>query len=355
MAGNLLRNWAAACVVVGLLTLPAGCGDAATGQTSSTASAVPAAWAVGQGGAILVAKDGTHWTAQRSGTTKDLAGVAFADASHGWAVGDHGTILATTDGGAHWFRQRSGTTKGLSGIACSDAQHAWAVGPTTQAILATTNGGTTWTTQRAGTDVGVEAVACTDSRHAWAAGDDTIVSTSDGGARWHLQWNGHLRLGVEFSGVACADVDHVWAVGLSGLNNGGLPTRQLILASSNGGDSWTRQTAGNSEGWSGVAAFDHAHVWVVTGRGLSAHTTNGGATWRQTATSRQNDLTSVAFFTDARGWAVGYVFPPASGTSMDGVILGTSDGGVTWLSQRALKGRGLVAVCCVHSGHGGGP
>jgi photosystem II stability/assembly factor-like uncharacterized protein len=39
-----------------------------------------------------------------------LYGVTFTDASHGWAVGGTGTILATSNGGATWTAQSSGTT-----------------------------------------------------------------------------------------------------------------------------------------------------------------------------------------------------------------------------------------------------
>jgi hypothetical protein len=39
------------------------------------------------------------WSAQSSGTTAGLNAVAFIDATHGWAVGGAGTILATTNGG----------------------------------------------------------------------------------------------------------------------------------------------------------------------------------------------------------------------------------------------------------------
>ena len=42
-----------------------------------------------------------------------LSGVSFTDANTGTAVGDHGTILRTTNGGASWTAQSSGTTNWL--------------------------------------------------------------------------------------------------------------------------------------------------------------------------------------------------------------------------------------------------
>ena len=43
-----------------------------------------------------------------------LCDVAFVDPQHGWAVGDHGVILHTDDGGQHWSPQASGVTCTLS-------------------------------------------------------------------------------------------------------------------------------------------------------------------------------------------------------------------------------------------------
>ena len=53
----------------------------------------------------------------------------FVDASHGWAVGEHGTILATTDGGTTWSAQSAPSgTSWLGGVTFSDASHGWIVG-----------------------------------------------------------------------------------------------------------------------------------------------------------------------------------------------------------------------------------
>ena len=74
-------------------------------------------WTVGDHGTILATSDGgVTWTKQSSGTGKLLCGVTFPDASHGWAVGTDGTILATTDGGAHWRKQTSRPTPTLRGV-----------------------------------------------------------------------------------------------------------------------------------------------------------------------------------------------------------------------------------------------
>jgi photosystem II stability/assembly factor-like uncharacterized protein len=51
---------------------------------------------------------GTTWLAQMTGQTAPLRGLSFVDDSHGWAVGELGSILATQDGGRTWKLQRAG-------------------------------------------------------------------------------------------------------------------------------------------------------------------------------------------------------------------------------------------------------
>ena len=126
-----------------------------------------------------------------------LSGVAFSDATHGWAVGGSidsrtatstAVILATTDGGATWKQQSTKSDAYLSAVAFSDSTHGWAVGYG-GAILATIDGGTTWKKQKPGlaASVSLYGVASSDAEHGWAVGYGTIIATTDGGATWKEQ------------------------------------------------------------------------------------------------------------------------------------------------------------------------
>src|SRR6266446_6794381 len=57
-----------------------------------------------------------------------LFGLSFTDANNGTAVGLHGTILRTADGGHHWVSQTSGTTNALFSVSFTDIDHGTAVG-----------------------------------------------------------------------------------------------------------------------------------------------------------------------------------------------------------------------------------
>jgi Photosynthesis system II assembly factor YCF48 len=153
------------------------------------------------------------WTPQASGTARMLRSVAFADATHGWAVGDSGTILSTTDGGAHWTPQTSATAHALFSVAFTDATHGWAVGEA-GTIISTTDGGAHWTARTSGTTNFLSSVAFADATHGWAVGyAGTILKTTDGGAHWTLQSSGTSR---ELLSVTFADATHGWAVGEGG-------------------------------------------------------------------------------------------------------------------------------------------
>jgi photosystem II stability/assembly factor-like uncharacterized protein len=71
---------------------------------------------------------GRSWQSQTSGVAVDLLDVKFLDAVEGWAVGNEGTVLHTTDGGRHWRSERSPTPHPLERIFFTDRFHGWAVG-----------------------------------------------------------------------------------------------------------------------------------------------------------------------------------------------------------------------------------
>jgi len=57
-------------------------------------------WAVGDGGTLLRTSDGGQsWTPQVSGVSQRLESICFTSATNGWAVGQGGTVLHTTTGG----------------------------------------------------------------------------------------------------------------------------------------------------------------------------------------------------------------------------------------------------------------
>ncbi len=152
-----------------------------------------------------------------------LRAVAVSDSQIATAVGDYGTILRTSDGGATWTLV-GGTSEDLRGVSFVDANTGTAVGgsrtlpPFTPAvILRTTDGSATWTPQQSGTSVPLNAVFFVDANTGTAVGGtaemggrQVILRTTDAGAHWRPQFsptNNFLR------GVSCVDANTCTAVG----------------------------------------------------------------------------------------------------------------------------------------------
>jgi photosystem II stability/assembly factor-like uncharacterized protein len=242
---------------------------------------------------------GAGWTRQLERAPRHLVGIAFADASHGWAVGAQGLILATSDGGASWHTQTSSGPH-LWQVACVDARHVWAIGPAGE-LVSTTDGGASWHTSVvpsvAHSSFGGVGLAFADARRGWIVAGHLICRTSDGGATWALQ---HRRSGEWLAAVACSDARHAWAVGKAGND------APLVLATSDGGATWQRQHVGTP----GLVYGDFA-------------------------------LSAVACCGDRLAWA---------GSSSQQLLTRTSDGGRTWKVER-IPGASVYAMAAANADH----
>ncbi|HEX4148832.1 MAG TPA: YCF48-related protein, partial [Pirellulales bacterium] len=111
-------------------------------------------WLVGDGGLILTTADrGRSWQppasgpAQMVGTDFDFQALEVRDAKC-WIAGSPGTrVMYTGDGGQSWQAFATGQNAPLTAISFVDEQHGWAVGEL-GVILRTSDGGRTWQRQR---------------------------------------------------------------------------------------------------------------------------------------------------------------------------------------------------------------
>ena len=142
---------------------------------------IPPAFAQRESGDQPLVQSAAQWVWQNPlPQGNHLFGLSFTDANNGTAVGLHGTILRTTDGGHHWIIQSSGTTNWLYGVSFVDANNGTAVG-VNGTILKTADGGQSWVSQTSGTTNALLAVSFTDANTGTAVGREWDNPQND---RW---------------------------------------------------------------------------------------------------------------------------------------------------------------------------
>jgi photosystem II stability/assembly factor-like uncharacterized protein len=146
-------------------------------------------WCVGKRSSaqnIFATRDGgTTWVGQPIGTIEQnhLRSVDFVDRSYGWAAGQ-ALIVRTTNGGDRWDTSYVSPDSWFFGIKFINRDTGWAVGERGR-IVATTNGGLTWIVQQAGGNPGdpdLYSVDAVSSRLVWISGESgEILHTTNGG------------------------------------------------------------------------------------------------------------------------------------------------------------------------------
>lgn len=220
-------------------------------------------------------------------------------ADRAWAVGERGLIVATSDAGTNWRLQESGTSLPLYGIDFIDAQTGFAVGGDpagsnsfANAILKTADGGQTWEGKTLPPLPGVlKAVHFLEGKNGWAVGGGgTIIATQNGGESWSLQQSGVTS---ELTAVDFVDADYGWATG---------PGR-VLLKTDDGGTRWTPQFTFSSP-IRQIDFIDQNRGWAVGDGGALFETVDGGTRWTPISATTAN-LTGIRMETATQGWAVG--------------------------------------------------
>ncbi len=132
-----------------------------------------------------------YWFHVPSPTDKLLMKCSFPDSVFGWAAGDSGTIINTTNSGLTWNLQNSGITNYyIDDIFFLNQRLGWAVsndyffnGTT---MLSTTNGGINWLQSTfPDTTVIISCIYYIDSLHGFASGfSGYVFRTTNGGTNW---------------------------------------------------------------------------------------------------------------------------------------------------------------------------
>ena len=273
-------------------------------------------WAVGEGGVIIATTDGGEtWTRQSSGYELTLNGVDFADEWNGWAVGQLGLILATNDGGLAWTPQGVDAALGqnLIKVHFHNASDGLIITERGSFALRTTDGGETWTRQFFENTLPRSDAFFLDERHGWVSfKSGAVFSTANGGESWQLL-KGVNGVEIGANGVFFLDERNGWIAGWRGKARGAgggvqivkYLTDGMIARTTDGGATWTRHDSDTGRFLWDVAFLDASEGWAVGSFGMAMRSVDGGLTWEVHSTDTEALLRAVSFPDRRNGWAVG--------------------------------------------------
>jgi photosystem II stability/assembly factor-like uncharacterized protein len=265
---------------------------------------------------IISAQEGWFWQNPLP-QGHPLNATKFISGTTGWAVGDCGTIIHTTDGGVSWIQQSVITTENLNDIYFIDSNTGIIVG-THGLLLYSSDAGTTWDS-RSLSNNNLYGICFNDSNNGLISGDQILLETNDGGLTWAVKWS-TVSLLID---VAMIDLNTWITIGSNG----------MIYRTTNAGTNWNSVFYGD---FYRSFSFSNPTNGVVVGiSGKIRRTTNGGVDWNLQTSGTTNDLTDVLFIDELNGYAIGW----------NGTIIKTSDGGVNWSSQSSGTSFNLLGIC----------
>ena len=178
----------------------------------------------------------------------------------------------------------------------------------------------------------IKSIDFPDAAHGWAVCDDgNIVATSNGGSTWSVQ---DSPTSSTLWSVDFVDASNGWSVGDDG----------IVLHTTSGGISWTAQSVSPGAQFLSVSAVSATQAWIV-GADTVFHTSDGGASWSPEPLPAGMSPQAVDFVNAQQGWVCSW---DANG----GSIAYTQDGGSTWTRQDASAAGGLLGISLVDAQNG---
>ncbi len=253
----------------------------------------------------------------------------------GWLWSNHfiigNAILASTNGGATWVEETS--AEEIDGLVCPTTTTCYAVGYDLSGtvVLATTDGGKDWVPSVLSSTTGAAVIACPTPTTCYAveSGGEEYVTT-DGWATWTadpLTWSADAPSphGLSLKLLACPTATTCYAAGQD-------KTRWLLIATKNGGGSWTVEEASRKvSNLKSMACPTATTCYVVGQEGVAYVTHDGGTTWKADALPPKGaDLESIS--------CPGATCYAAGGGKEGPAVVSTSSGGAKWVIRSLFAG-----------------
>ncbi|MBX7042730.1 MAG: T9SS type A sorting domain-containing protein [Ignavibacteria bacterium] len=264
---------------------------------------------------IISLQADAQWIAQNSGTNQNLYDIEFLNDKTGWAVGDAGVVIKTTDGGTTWIN--------IPNPSPMYSPNLWSVLPIDSSIvfvtsgkdliMKTLNGGLNWQILNycPSCNSGMKRAFFLNQDTGWFLGANKVFRTYDGGnsldsfyAPWFTNYDIYFK----------------------DINNGLFCGDGRVFKSNNGGESWfdTNVPVGGTFYMFQDLGVSNNNVWVVGSSSPVFRSTDFCESWEIITSGQQIGGYTIHFVNDNTGYV---------GRSLNNLIK-TTNGGYNWYQQQ---------------------
>lgn len=269
------------------------------------------------------------WFKQSNNFWHKLYDVKFNDYQNGYAIGDHGIFIKTTDGGKNWTEKQIGLNlpfykfaNPASGTFHAVSEHG--------AIYSSSDNGDTWVRQSISAKQNIRSITMNTQQNGWVVGDKGLVaSTSDSAKTWNVQY---LDTTKNFFDAGMFNDGKVVVVGNSG----------SVYFSTDNVNIWELRNQNLTTDLYAVKIFNDSQIFIVGDSGTVATSTNSGVLWTNISVPTTSKLFNLCVLNSNSIFVVGEA----------GKVYYTNNGGLNWYSQYSADSHDLYAVNFVDSAYG---
>lgn len=269
-------------------------------------------------------------------TSSRLNSVYFVDNNTGFSIGYNGTILKTKDIGETWEKIAIGTSKCLSSICFSTDSIGIIVGDS-GLILRTSNLGDTWSVISSSTNTNLNSICFVNDSIGFMVGDNgLLMKSNDYGLNWNII---NLNISQKLTTVDFTDEPNGYISTSSG----------YIYKTTNNGNNWALINFDPIYFIIRSINFCNKNVGYSINEYSVYKTIDEGQNW--VLLNIPNSCISTSFFKSSyflnpdTGWVVGNCY-------MQGLILNTKNGGLTWNHYLTNVNEGLSSVYFINNNIG---
>lgn len=226
----------------------------------------------------------------------DYLGVHFVNKDTGWACGDLGAIIKTTDGGQSWTVSETNTTTPILKVRSFNGQTVIASG-FNGTILRSTDGGEIFEQVTSNVIGDLWGLQMLNDTLGWACGTaNSLIKTTDGGLSWqHIETPGYTS-------------DYWWIDFLTE-SYGFIAANGKMLRTIDGGENWEIIQAGDNQPLFSVDVIDSLHIAAAGYGGIgyggkNIYSSDGGYTWINGGTVTTHEINCIKYINTDTGYIV---------------------------------------------------